>query len=452
MAQVEQIRVKCNECKKEYEKNSKSQIIHDLGCKCVEYTKPELNTRMKINETRERLIKTIEENFPNKSFTLIIALAVKVQLLIEDITQPFALMIMGKPSGNKTTILEIINSTPDNYRSDKFTPKSFVSNSANVKKDELKSIDLLPRIRHRTLITPELSTLFADNEDSLKDNFGTLTRILDGQGFTTDTGAHGQRGYVGDYYFMWLGAIVEVPHVVWKVLGNLGPRIYFTRIPEKERGDTKTRLLNNIKEKDYSKKMEDCKFDMCEFWKYIDSQDKIKWDKINDSQDTLNKIIDCAILLSKLRASVPSWHTDGQTGTNYNFERPIIEDPSRASSALYNLARGHAVLYGRNHIENDDLKVVFNVAINSAKRDRVDLFKLLLSKERITVEELVEFSKVSPPTARKNMRMMELLELVEFEKESATTKPMSVIKLKDTFKWFLTNEAKELLAEMEFEK
>lgn len=440
--------VTCVECSKTYDLDTKSQLVHNVSCTCKEYNESNLNISVDLDNARIKLFETVENNFPNKSFTLETALSVKSQLQIDGLTQPFALMIMGKPSGNKTTILEIINSTPGNYRSDKFTPKSFVSNSANVKKDELKAIDLLPRIRFKTLITPELSTLFSDNEDSLKDNFGTLTRILDGQGFTTDTGAHGQRGYVGDYHFMWLGAVVEVPHIVWKVLGNLGPRIYFTRIPDEDKTDPKARLLSNITKEDYGTKIEECKFFMGEFWKYIDLQDPIKWDKKRDSQETIGKIIECAILLSKLRASVPSWHTEGQSGTNYNFERPITEDPSRATSALYNLARGHAVLYGRNYIQEEDLKVVFNVAINSAKRDRVDLFKLLLSKEKITVEELVEFSKVSPPTARKNMRMMELLGLVEFEKADSNTKPMNVIKLKATFEWFRTEEAKKLLEGM----
>jgi len=181
----------------------------------------------------EELLETINTNFSGKSFGLEACLSVTAQLNIEDLTQPFALILMGNPSTYKTTILEIVNSLPNAYKSDKFTPKSFVSHSANTKKDELSKIDLLPRIQFKTLITPELAPMFTGNEDNLVENFGILTRILDGRGLMIDSGVHGRRGYDGDYYFMWIGAVIDIPHKVWKVLGNLGPRLYFLRLPEK---------------------------------------------------------------------------------------------------------------------------------------------------------------------------------------------------------------------------
>ena len=81
----------------------------------------------------------------------------EAQQLISGITQVFTLIFMGNPSSYKSTILEIVSILPDCYVSDAFTPKSFVSHSANSKKNELEKVDLLPRIRHKTLITSELA-------------------------------------------------------------------------------------------------------------------------------------------------------------------------------------------------------------------------------------------------------------------------------------------------------
>jgi len=79
---------------------------------------------------------------------------------------------------------------------------------------------------------------------------------------------------------------------------------------------------------------------------------------------------------------------------------PIEEDPERASNALYNLARGHAVLYGRNFITKDDLSVVIPVALSSAERERVALFKLLIeNKGKIDSKNFEEKSGVSKNTA-----------------------------------------------------
>ena len=97
------------------------------------------------------------------------------------------------------------------YRSDRFTPRSLVSSAANVGRERLEQVDLLPRIRHRALITPELATIFRGNDDALVDNFAILTALLDGEGLIADSGTHGQRGYTGDYLFVWVGATTPLP-------------------------------------------------------------------------------------------------------------------------------------------------------------------------------------------------------------------------------------------------
>ena len=45
---------------------------------------------------------------------------------------------------------------------------------------------------------------------------GILTSVLDGHGYTSDTGAQGHRGYDEDIMFTWLGAAVDIPYKVHK--------------------------------------------------------------------------------------------------------------------------------------------------------------------------------------------------------------------------------------------
>ena len=59
---------------------------------------------------------------------------------------------------------------------------------------------------------------------------GIITRIADGQGLVTDSGAHGHRGYDEDIMFVWVGATVDMPFKVYKLLGNLGAKLYFFRL------------------------------------------------------------------------------------------------------------------------------------------------------------------------------------------------------------------------------
>ena len=75
-----------------------------------------------------------------------------------------------------------------------------------VKKEALAKIDMLPKIKNKLLLTPELSPTFAKKDDDLIEILGILTRVLDGHGYESDTGAHGHRGYNEPMMFVWIGA------------------------------------------------------------------------------------------------------------------------------------------------------------------------------------------------------------------------------------------------------
>lgn len=411
--------------------------------------------QQKIHDEVHSLKETINSHFPGKFPIIEACLAVKAQQKIEGITQVFTLILIGQPSSYKSTMLEIVSALPSCYVSDSFTPKSFVSHSANTSKEKLSKVDLLPRIKHKTLITPELAPLFSGNPDQLVEYFGILTRVLDGRGYLSDSGVHGQRGYVGDYSFMWIGAAVDIPYRVWKVLGNLGPKIYFLRVPSDERLDTdkKEAIKHSIRENDYNSKVKECKKAIRRYWNFIENRledDKIKWNKEQDDNETFDRIIDLAQLLAKLRASVPTWHTSeaDSSGSNYNYEMPVIEDPNRASNALYNLARGHAVLFGRNYIAKEDLGVVIFVTLSSASRERVELFKLLLENNgKLSSSKFMEVAHVSRPTALKEMQLLNVIGLVDKDDEDAETKPVTIIRLKSEYRWFLSDEFRHYWSE-----
>ena len=300
------------------------------------------------------------------------------------------------------------------------------------------------------MVTPELATMFSGNQDELVEHFGMLTRILDGRGFQSDTGAHGRRGYSGDYYFTWIGAVIDIPHRVWRLLGNLGPKIYFFRLPEDAKiGKEKLEQIKKmLKANSYLSKLKSSQDAIKELWSNIVNRPgkvdgKIIWDKNRDDEETLDRIVEISMVLANLRGIMPTWQTrdPDSGGSMYNFETPIIEDPSRASSAFYNLARGHAVICGRNYIIKEDLCVIIPTALSSAPKERVDLFRLLIENGgKLNTSQFMESARVSRATALKEMESLCHLGLVEKTEEDSSTKPIKVIKLKEQFNWFLTPE------------
>jgi len=169
----------------------------------------------------------ISANFPAYARPAEICASVIVELLLNDVSNAFALALVDVPSSGKTITLNFFDVPHLAYTTDNFTPASFVSHASNVKREELANVDMLPRIRYRTLIVRDLAPIFGVKEDELLKTIGILTRALDGEGLETDSGVHGKRGYKGDWLFMLLAGTTPIPPRVFKVMGTLGSRLFF---------------------------------------------------------------------------------------------------------------------------------------------------------------------------------------------------------------------------------
>lgn len=182
-----------------------------------------------------------------------------------------------------------------------------------------------------------------------------MTRILDGKGYKSVSGVHGLRGYDDEMMFTWIGAAVDIPYKVHKLLTTLGPRLYFFRIPKIDSNMISDNdYYDQINTKDFANKITDIKnalfnyldwFDICPI--QIEDQEKygllkkIEWNFFANKKDAEIYIIKLARLLAHLRAVVPTWHTQDTQGSGYAYSLPIIEEPDRAITVLTNLARGH---------------------------------------------------------------------------------------------------------------
>jgi hypothetical protein len=443
-----------------------------------------------LNEKRQKLNDKINEYFPEISLELDFILSIKTILNIEDITLPFMGIVFAVPSSMKTKVIEILRKWHYSYFTDKFTPKSFVSHSATVAKDKLKDVDLLPRIKDKILLTPELSPLFTGKDEDIKEQFGIITRLLDGNGLETESGVHGKRGYHGDYMFTWIGAAVDIPSSVYKFLSTIGFKIYFLRLPRTE--VTENELMEQLtSSKKFNEKMEEIEkllmdyliwFEICPIslgWN--NDQAKIEWDAEKDDKDAIKIIAKLALLLAHIRGHVVVYkntdyddrlpivekHQQQQLTQRQGLEQqppqqpnsdrkeiiysqafshgvPIIENPSRANQQLYNLARGHALSYGRNYIIKDDLKLVIKVVLSTASIERVLILDLLIAnKGTLTTSQITKSMNISNNTAKYTMTQFKGLELVTMERTITTINTSNSeykITLNSKFHWFLTEE------------
>jgi hypothetical protein len=401
-----------------------------------------------------RLKTIVESNFPGIWPAFEFTLSIKKILNIANITLPFAGIILGPPSSAKTLVLEMLRDLPNTFYTDSFTPKAFVSHNSGVSEEQLQQIDMLPKIKNKLFMTPELGPVFSSKEEELTQTLGMLTRVLDGGGFVSDTGATGHRGYSEEIMFSWVGAAVDIPHKVYKLLSTLGPKLNFFRInPGKVSVATS---LEELKKNNFIERKNEVKavlleyiqwFEQCPIGKSIIENElmKIEWESCKDEDNALEIIIKLAHLLASLRGYAVTWETKDTQGSGYAYATPSIEHPTRAITSLANLAKGHALLEGRTHIDMRDIPIIIKTVLSTAPVERVMIFDLLLnSNGELTASDIENFLNISKPTALRTMTELKILGLVNLTQESESSNSLKTIKLKKEFEWFLSGEFKRL--------
>ncbi len=269
----------------------------------------------------------ISEHFPDLLFPAEVGLSIISQILITEITNPFSLVYVDVPSAGKTIAINFFSEIDGlTYASDKFTPASFVSNATNVKKEKLAEIDLLPRLKYKMFLLRDLSVLFSKRDDDLNECLGLLTRVLDGEGLNTDSGVHGQRQYVGEYLFMILAGSTPIPPRVWKMMGNLGSRLFFLNINSREKSEDE--LANQLTTLAYKEKEKICRIATKNFLYTLWHQypNGVDWDKTKDEQKHKLIIARSAHLLAKLRGVINVWKEWGEDGKEFSYYPPTIEN------------------------------------------------------------------------------------------------------------------------------
>jgi len=391
---------------------------------------------------------TITSNFPEYQFPAKMCLSVISQLLINDITNPFALVLVDVPSSGKTVTLNFFNGLSSlAYTSDKFTPQSFVSQVANIPKAGLAQVDLLPRIRYKSLIVRELGVIFSQKEEDLLSSLGTLTRVLDGEGLQVDAGVHGQRGYQGDYLFMLLAGSTPLPPRVWRAMGNLGSRLFFLNMNSPE--DTEEELMGQLGGNNWRVKEQICRNITTEFLKTLWNQypEGIEWDNTRDPDNIKRVIARCASLLASLRGVINVWTDRDAEGQVFNHTEPIIEKPRRINQLLYNLARGHALINGRTQLNGDDAKAVIEIALNSAQKSRVQIVEALIANQGV-----VSTTQLEVILNRTNTTVLQEMEKFEVLKVATTRntdnddvgRPVKELVINERFRWFCGDECRAL--------
>jgi len=411
----------------------------------TEISKPEFQESLiKIGEAYKELTSVVEKHFPDLLPALKTALAVHGCLLIKDNFQPIALFFVGVSGSAKTTVLMFCLENKDfQFRCDNFTPASFVSHAANVKIEKLASIDLLPRIKDKILITKELAPLFRGRDDELVKTFSILTTILDGKGYVSNSGTHGTRGYPEDIFFCWLGATTPFPPSVHTIMGQLGTRIVFFNTDPKENSQEK--LEEYAKKTNSDENEKKCKEATNKYLKTLFSifeKKSIKLDSIEFPKNLLRQLVLYVRVMCRLRAVFSMKIDEKASDEKIWHGRPQIEQPHRAIKILRMITSNLALTSGRDKINEADLSIIRHITLSSVPENRRIVFEALIQKQGYAdIAEISTATGMSRPTARKYMQEIGELGLATFSPGSNAES--SFLQLKEEFLGLLQTERPE---------
>jgi hypothetical protein len=364
----------------------------------------------------QNLYEVVQKEMPEIWLGLEFELSVHKILNLEGCSLPFIAIVLGRPSSYKTVIIELLKKWHNAFYTDNFTARSFVTHTTSLDSEEdLRRIDMLPKMKNNIFLTPELSPTFTTKEEDLTQTLGIITRIADGQGYVSDSGAHGHRGYDEPIMFTWVGAAVDIPWKVYKILNNLGHRLYFYRLHFRDESvDELTDYA--IENEDFNTKRARIQESLFDYLKWFEinpdliddpndtTNKKVRWDYSKDDKEALKIIAGMGDLLSYLRCIARVYNTENTQGSDYSYTISPREVPRRAIRALSNLARARATLEGRNYITMDDLGVIIKTATDSAMVERVSIFNLLLAYNGVLkTDQILASLRISRPTALRTM-------------------------------------------------
>ena len=372
-------------------------------------------------------------------------LAVCVTMALKGRTKPLSLMFEGGSGTGKTAVVQMLfasdelNMSAFIYRSDKFTPKSFVTHAANRKKSELAGIDMLPQLKNKVLLCKELAPIFRGREEEMRENFSTLISVLDGKGFASNSGMCGKRGYEKAILFNWIGATTPLPDSTHRLMYQLGTRILFFEVDSAELTDDD--LMEYAKTGDADGAEWACgdivKYFLLGFFEQHPVA-SIPLESIAIPEPMMKQLVRWARFVCKGRTEV-KWDRPGKGEKGGSNWTPIAamkpEKPYKVYNYLKEIAMGHALIHERREITQADVDLVAHVAISSIPGHLRPLIRELQTKAEVTSTQATALCRVSRQTARMYLLELSLLGIVNLTKGLEKTEQPDTIKLADDYCW-----------------
>jgi len=385
------------------------------------------------------VLSTVARHYPGLEKALDGLLSVFGSMALGGRTKPLSLIFETVSGYGKTAVVQMAFPLQGRgldqfvYRSDKFTPKSFVSHAANVKRTTLSSVDLLPRLSNKVLLTKELAPIFRGREDDLRENFSTLISVLDGKGFTSDSGTHGRRGYQQPILFNWIGATTPLPASTHRLMSQLGTRLLFYEVAavaptEDELVAYAQRDEAEAAEKESQRAVNGLLLAMFQ----AHPVNSVAPNSIGIADHLMRDLVRWAQFLVAARAEM---HFEKDISNWEPVAAMPPEGPWKVVNYFKDLARGRAIVHDRTEVDSADIGLLGHVAVSSMPGHLRPVVRKLREVSQIATPAVEGLCRVTAPTARSYLKQLDLLGIVQVTKGSPSSNQPDTAEFTPLYRW-----------------
>lgn len=297
----------------------------------------------------------------------VIDLALAVASSTQTDQDPSWLVFIGAASTGKTELLKAFDNYPNTHFLDRVTPPAFATGFKATK-------GLLERVNGRKmlLVIQDLSTFFSKSQQETSELFDILRQVFNGK-YYNEWGSGKKVIWQGKFNCL----TASTPEIESRSMGELGERFMYYRLHSNDE-DTRNQMKTKARES-HGKEIEarkEIKEAIHGALEHIRKSD-IKTVRVNDEMFlAIENLVDA---ITSLRSPVKR-NQFRQEQIEYE---PMQEGPARMLKMMLNLGQALAAVRGRTDCNEEDLKVLRKIGMDSlpSMRRRV-LRSLILNKER----------------------------------------------------------------------
>jgi len=377
------------------------------GVECLPELDPIAQRLLRIHALQDELSSS---PYSHDIIELAIATVISLPLSQQGETALVWLLIVGPPSGDKTSVVLLLKTAQGVYYVDSVTENFLASGYRDQQGN--RAPDLLKELDGKCLFIKELSTVFSMRSEKVRKFLGDLQAIFDREyhKLTGTLGKVGGRAAFSIVACVTPSALAEHHEYMAKI----GSRFLMYQVPQltEEERQTGLEILWDVSETRKQKLGELRELVAAHVKDLLDSPPTLE-PETREQREIINRL---AELMAHGRTVLRGQQlVDPDTGEKkYEPEMVQREEPFRVQQQLRTLARALARVHGRSRITDHELELERRVALGSLAADRARVLALFPDHpEGLTVETCAKGIGKGESRARQLLKELVLIGLLD---------------------------------------